>query len=332
MTNIKSRQTNIEILRIIASVMVVLLHTVAMGAIFPGEKGFVLNSVLNAITRFSVPVFVMISGYFILGKEEDYIYFFKRGIKLIVIMMLWSLLYLIRYSLSGTLAINTVKDLLRYLLTEPVHLWYFYALFALTIFTPALGLFARKADKKTYIYTMTLMLIFGSIITMIVKENLYPSLVMITDKLKIGTVLTFPCYYLFGYYVKRFGIGKKFSWVSFSAGLLLTIAGVIILSYRKGILSENVLSFYALNVAFMSMGIFGIFASFNIGENRFVKLVSPLTAGIYGLHLVILPSVYEKLGALKVEILQIFLSVIITFTACGIVAFVYRFLKDKLTK
>ena len=326
------RKTNIDFLRIICSVMVVLLHTSAMGTLIPGEKGFLINTVLNSLTRFSVPVFIMISGYFMLGKEEDFSYFLKRSIKLIVIMILWSVIYLVKYTLSGAVLVNSVKDIVKYLLTQPIHLWYFYALSALILFTPALSVFARKSDKKTYIYTMTLMLVFGSVITMLVRENSFPTLTLITEKLKIGTMLTFPAFYLFGYFVKRFGISKKISLTSFVTGLILTVSSVIILSFQKGILSENVLSFYALNVAFMSMGIFAFFSSLNIGENGFIKWLAPLTGGIYGLHMIILPSVYEKLSVLTVDFIKIILSVLITYTICAIIVFVYRLIEKMIIK
>lgn len=309
--------------------MVVLLHTAAMGELIPGEKGFLINTVLNAITRFSVPVFIMISGYFMLEKEEDCFYFLKRSIKLIFIMILWSGLYLIKYSVTGEVQIRGIKDIIKYLLTEPVHLWYFYAISALTLFTPALSFFARKCDKKTYIYTMTLMLLFGSVVTMMVRENSFPLLMQITDKLKIGTVLTFPFYYLFGYYVKRFGVCKKISVSGFVAGLILTIAGVIFLSYKKGFLSENIISFHSLTVALMSIGIFSLFASINFGENTIVKRIAPLTSGIYGLHMLVLPSVYEKLSDFLAEPLKIFLTVLITYTVCAAAVFVYRFIKKR---
>lgn len=326
------RQTNIDFLRIISSVMVVLLHTCAMGPLGVREQGFFLNAVLNALTRFSVPVFIMISGYFMLEKEENFTYFLKRSARLIVTMILWSALYLVKYTLSGDIILNSLKDAVKYLFTEPVHLWYFYAVSALLVFTPALCVFAKKSDKKTYIYTMTLMLFFGSVITMLVKENLLPTLSLITEKLKIGTVLTFPAYYLFGYYVKRFEINKKLSFLSFIFGLFLTVGGVILLSLKKGFLSENVLSFYALNVALMSMGIFAFFKSLKLRENPIIKRIAPLTGGIYGLHMIILPSVYNKICFLKADFVKIILSVLITYVLCAIIVFVFKEIKKFIIK
>ena len=326
----EKREYNIDFLRVISSFMVVLLHTVAMGEIIPGNPGFLVNAVINGLTRFSVPVFLMISGYFMLDREKDCFYFIKRSIKLIFIMIGWSALYLLKYKLNGDIFIHSIKDVFIYLLTEPVHLWYFYALAVLILFTPALSIFAKKSDKKTYIYTIMLMLFFGSVISMLVKENSFPTLNIITEKLKVGTLLTFPAYYLFGYYVKRFGISKKISFSGFMAGLILTVSGVIILSFKKGILSENVLSFFSLNVAFMSMGIFAFFENIKLKEFSFVKFISPLTGGIYGLHLLILPSIYEKMVFLKNDFLRSILSALSVFIVCAGAVYLFKFIKNVL--
>lgn len=320
-----SRKYDIDFLRVLSAFMVVLLHASAMGNLVPGVKDFTVNVIINSLTRFSVPVFIMISGYFMLGKEEDLSFFVKRAVKLIFIMTGWSAVYLVRYCLSGALIINSFKDAVVYLLTEPMHLWYFYALFALTLLTPAMGIFARNCDKKTYIYTMTLMLVLGSVVTMLVKENSFPTLMKITEKLKIGTVLTFPAYYLFGYFVKRFGQGRKISLFLFLAGLFLTIVGVLILSHQKGVLSENVLSFFSLNVAFAGMGIFAFFEGREIKGKGFIKLVAPLTAGIYGLHMLILPLVYEKMTFLSVSGIKIVCSALVTFILSGAVVFIFKY-------
>ncbi len=327
-----NRKSDMDFLRILSSLMVVLLHTCSEVNIIPAEEGFILNTVLNSLTRFCVPVFIMISGYFMLDKEKSVSFFIKRGLKLIIIMVCWSSIYLVYNILKGKEEVNNLKEIIIYLLTEPIHLWYFYALSALTLFTPALSFFARSADKKTYIYTLVLMILSGSILTMLVKENRFLLVNLITDKTKGATALAFPAYYLFGYYVKRFGVNKKLSAFSFILGALMTVAGTLILSFKNGVLSQNVLSFFSVNTAIMSMGIFSFFAGRNIKGALFINTVAPLTAGIYGIHMLILPSVYEKMSVFSTGAVKISAVVIITYAVSGIIVFLYRFIKKSIFK
>ena len=118
----------------------------------------------------------------------------------------------------------------------------------------------------------------------------------------------------------------------FMAGLILTVSGVIILSFKKGILSENVLSFFSLNVAFMSMGIFAFFESIKLRELSFIKRIAPLTGGIYGLHLLILPSIYEKISFLQYDFLKSIISSVVTFLLCGAMVIVFKFGKAIIFK
>lgn len=69
---IKSRQSNFDLLRIISTISVVLIHVNATVANSNNISivGFNICSLINIITRFSVPCFVMLSGAFILNNER----------------------------------------------------------------------------------------------------------------------------------------------------------------------------------------------------------------------------------------------------------------------
>ena len=61
---LNKRQMNMDALRVIAAVAVVFIHA----ASYSSQVTFAF---FNAVTRFSVPVFFMISGYFMLGRDAS---------------------------------------------------------------------------------------------------------------------------------------------------------------------------------------------------------------------------------------------------------------------
>ena len=79
-----NRQSNFDLLRIISTFAVVLIHVNATVANSNNISlvGFNICSLINIITRFSVPCFVMLSGAFILNNEKnaDYINTFMQNL------------------------------------------------------------------------------------------------------------------------------------------------------------------------------------------------------------------------------------------------------------
>lgn len=67
------RQSNLELLRIIAMIMVITVHYVGHGRVLDNVEVFSLNfyvsNLMQAFTTFSVPIYVMISAYFMCEKE-----------------------------------------------------------------------------------------------------------------------------------------------------------------------------------------------------------------------------------------------------------------------
>ena len=60
-SGLRTRDTNTDVMRLIASFFVVMIHGSAPNS--------AVGSAWNSISRFSVPVFVMISGYYLLEKN-----------------------------------------------------------------------------------------------------------------------------------------------------------------------------------------------------------------------------------------------------------------------
>jgi len=150
-------------LRLIALYAVIVLHSSAQ---LLAEYGKVSASdwwtadIFNAIVRFAVPVFVMITGALLLHREYEIGDFLKKRLtRVIVPFLFWSLVYVWYswYSEQVTFTGDTwahVKQVLHLLKTGATayHLWYVYMLIGLYFFIPVIGKFVRNASEKEILY------------------------------------------------------------------------------------------------------------------------------------------------------------------------------------
>jgi len=87
-------------LRVIATIFVVLIHasTGFLNRIDTNAFDWNYANWINAATRCSVPIFVIISGTLLIPKDEDtWTFYRKRLPKIIYPFLFWSIIYLIYY-------------------------------------------------------------------------------------------------------------------------------------------------------------------------------------------------------------------------------------------
>ncbi|MDD3241038.1 MAG: acyltransferase [Lachnospira sp.] len=86
------RYNNYDLLRILATIAVIVIHVnyryFAYRAYTPSmDKYYIIESLFNMVSRFSVPIFVMLSGAFLLHKESngDAKAFYKKSCKKLLV-------------------------------------------------------------------------------------------------------------------------------------------------------------------------------------------------------------------------------------------------------
>jgi surface polysaccharide O-acyltransferase-like enzyme len=163
MSPVKHQNINwINNLRVIALYAVIVLHTSAVLLAQYGKVPFndwLTADFYNAIVRFAVPVFVMITGALLLHREYELGDFFKKRIgRVLIPFLFWSLVY-IAYSwyndeiTFGADAWTNTKQVLHLLKTgSSYHLWYVYMLIGLYFVIPVIGKFVRNATQNEIFY------------------------------------------------------------------------------------------------------------------------------------------------------------------------------------
>jgi len=149
-------------LRLIALYAVIILHC-SSPLLGDYEKVSAVDwwsaDLLNALTRFAVPAFVMITGALLLGKEYEIGSFLKKRLSRVVVpFIFWSLVYVWYSWYNEEITFNgdtwtNICQVLHLLKTgASYHLWYVYMLIGLYFLIPVIGKFVRNASETEIIY------------------------------------------------------------------------------------------------------------------------------------------------------------------------------------
>jgi len=158
----------IKNLRVVALLAVITLHTSAVLLSQYGKVPFnnwLAADFYNALVRFAVPVFVMVTGALSLHREYEITSFLKKRLSRIVPPFLfWSLVYIgyswyneeIAFDADAWTNTKQVLHLLKY--GSSYHLWYVYMLIGLYFTIPVIGKFVRNATEKEIVYFLIMWL------------------------------------------------------------------------------------------------------------------------------------------------------------------------------
>ncbi len=275
----QSRFRWVDLIRALGAFLVVLAHVKYSGA---GPS--VIRDLYYALTRAAVPLFFMASGFLLLSKTDTYSDFFrKRAVKVFIPFLIWSLIYLL-WNKEGFDA--SLPAILKSYFVKIVHgpraehLWVFYELFGLYLFTPILRVYLQKAERKDLYYFCGAWLL------------LIPVGQVLRDFTPIQIGFT---YYFLGGYIGYFLLGyllgtmefnndhRHIAWIIFLEGLLVTVAGISLSGYY-GIRHHYFEDYLSLNVVVMSCALFVALAGQSVADSVY-RFISPLSRASFGIYL-----------------------------------------------
>lgn len=149
MTKLQSRNHGLDLLRVLACYMVLQVHAgefyyIADGGLVAAGGEPVWACWLNSLCRTAVPLFVMLSGFFLLPvRERTRDFFARRFVRVVVPFLVWCVLYAIYQFLTGrTDAAGALLGVCRIPVNFGVeigHLWFVYMLLGLYLFAPVVS-------------------------------------------------------------------------------------------------------------------------------------------------------------------------------------------------
>lgn len=156
----------LEVIRILAVLLVMFNHSAAYMS-FANLSGlqYVISFVLSLICKAAVPLFYMVSGTLLLGKNESFKELFKKRIvRIIVVIVIFSTLYYLKLVLRGQAEFAPLQFIFG-LPFDVVYLsyWYLYSYLGILVILPILRPLAQNMSKNTVWYLIALQVIMESV-------------------------------------------------------------------------------------------------------------------------------------------------------------------------
>lgn len=283
----KQRDTSLDIIRLLACFMVVVMHSPLPSANADGQF-------LVALSYFTAPcigLFFMVSGALLLPVKTDYFTFLRRRFgKVAVPTVVWSLIYIalqLYYSKSEINVLQAVASIPFSAQGEGV-LWFMYTLCGLYLFAPILSGWLERATKREVEFVLLLWAV----------TLCYPLLrlwfsVNDSDTGPLYYFSGYAGYFLLGYYLRRYP-GSISAWLS--GGLALVGAILLCATKRYGIELDFYSVFWYLSIFVVSLcvALWSIVSKiantvqFSDSVSERVSLLANLSFGIYLTHILVM--------------------------------------------
>lgn len=299
MSSIKKRETELDILRLLATLAVVLTHVCAgqIKTLSVLDVDWQILNCLNSAITWNVPVFVMISGGMFLNPQKELslkVLYGKYIKRLVIAFVFWSAIFQIYYTAyaiyTNSFTLNW-KGVLSEFLIGPYPFWYLFMLAGIYALIP----FLKKitTDKKLTEYFLVLFFVFqilmcyGRVLPVI--GNTISS---ILNDINFTFAIGFVGYFVLGYYIKTYDISKKVEYTLYALSIMLvplccyvtTKQSIINMEY-----TETFSKYLMPNIIIESAAIYTFFVK-RVSKIKFsektVKVFSRLTEYGFGVYLV----------------------------------------------
>lgn len=204
-----TRNRGLDCLRILSAIAVVIIHCNAKyyfaDGIDHGTVSYRVSAVVNLITRFSVPCFILMSGKFNLSdnRNSDISYFYKKSVPKILVPYLGIQLCWTVYSfVSGIHNANLLPFVKSFIKGTNGNLWFMPMIIILYLLTPVLiQIKSRLSPQRDWL--LGVLLLFWGIMSQCTSEYILPY--------SIGVVISYSAYYWLGSTLTEYDVFK--SWL-----------------------------------------------------------------------------------------------------------------------
>lgn len=333
----EARSIDIDLIKIIAAFLVVLLHVSSMIAYDMQGIAWKKVVIINTLTRTAVPLFIMCSGAMLLGRVEPYQDFFKkRFIKVVIPLVSWSLFY--EWHLINNGVTKTYFDVIKDFVTNNTmyHLWFLYVIASLYLITPILRKVVSCLTTKDYYYVLIVWLSFSLIDTLGAIFGFYktPLLTFFSE---------YVCYFLIAYFLYKityFSSKVTFlAWVMVIFGYGVSVIGTYYMTMKSGKYNEFFIGNGSFSIIITTLSTFILVSAYKkkiegffhnkVRKTTAITELSKLTFGIYLAHIYVLSLSYQYLYQsnfynYQYPIIAVFVLTFVVFTVSGLITYILK--------
>ena len=291
----KTRNINLDLIKVLACIGVVLLHTTMIG--FKETGSWNLLAYLYYLGTYSIPLFFMVNGYLLLGKKDiTYSYILQKVRWILITVSSWTFIV---WFFKLDVAVNPVKKVLGSMVQRGYfsQFWFFGTLILIYLCLPILRKFLNS--KRSYLYILSSLVTIGLVFEL---ANMVFQMPLQSYVIQTFRLWTWFFYYILGGLVAQFDkdiIKKGFKrWMKVVAVLLLSISPVILFFLAKNIY-HNLFAEYFYDILFVKIVSLGFFLTvltlpLNENKSKWIVYLSNQTMGVFIIHIYVM-KIWEKL-------------------------------------
>lgn len=283
--NYFERHVWIDGIRVFAAFCVVLLHAASPHVINFEIPDWAIANMYDGLVQSCVPLFLMISGYLLLDRDESLRdVLVKRVVRIMIPLAFWTLVFMIwRFTYRENF--NPSFYAFYTLVLSPVyyHLWFLYALTGLYLLLPLLRLIFRNARPEHLALYISLWFIANSLIPLFTKMT------NITNKVDLGAASGLAGFLFLGAVLGRMELDARkigLGMLAFALGAAVTVFGTAWLSERAGSFDGTLLRNLSPSVILMSAGTFVLLKHLLLKGGTPGAVTRSLAAASFGIYLV----------------------------------------------
>ena len=285
----KNRDSNIELLRIIAMCLIIFHHMALNIGIVDGysvNANMIFGIIGGIGGKIGVVIFILITGYFSINKNFS----FKKVFILWFQTFCYSVGFMLIFRITGIEKLNKVDTIKTFFPLAYNQYWFITVYLYLLLLTPFINKFLNSLTKDNYNkFLMLLTIIFVIIPTIFYSNGLIGS-----TQTPIG-ILLFIYVYTLGAYIRlyemKFFEGKKLK------NITLIILGYVILIIivligknleQKNFFWSNLFAYYReMNSIFIlipSIALFYLFKEWKLKNNKIINYLASISFAVYLVH------------------------------------------------
>ena len=336
----KDRDSNIELLRILTIIGVIILHYNnkfsggALGYVFDKSVNFYILNVLESIFIPAVNIFIIISGFFLYNTE-------KRNLwKIIELLVEVVVIYELKYIFTQ-IVINKSTISISGMIFSLIPTNYFVILYSVVyIVSPYINILIKSLDKKELQrFIIILFIIFSIYPTAVdvfseITKNQYNGLSTIG---LYGSQYGYSCVnfilcYIIGAYIskyKKLFLENKFSTllITFIVNVLLITGWSLLNDYTGYFVEKTALEYCNPLVIINAAVILIIFMKINIPTNIIINNLAKASFTVFLVHDIFMKKLSIESFVNKnslIMMLHIIVSICVIYSICWIIWFLYK--------
>lgn len=296
-----------DYLKVFAAFMVVILHVSAQ-TFYVADVNSIewQTSIFYHGIRWSVPVFVMISGALFLDKENSVKkLYFKYCFRMVTSYIIWSVVYVLFFH-----EYKGERDLVIALINGYYHMWYILMIIGLYICVPIIKMLVENEEIMKYY--MLLSFVFAFFVPWITtltydfaNELLIGGVKAISSDISsmcMNVVTGYVSYFILGYYLNKTDFNKQRRKLIYLLGLIgfaATVGFNLLVALKTQVFCEKYDGYFNVNVLLQSIAVFVWFKyqKYNWNKlNLFIHKLSKYSFGAYLVHALIIGQLNVRFG------------------------------------